>query len=114
MRYGYVVPPEAAAIAEVDGVKIDIHGAGIEVVHPDFTIDFDYGPNGECDCFDAWRLALHRHRCRRLAWPVDGQLELQALLESAAADGSIAQLSNSPYYVHPDFRSHWTLNQTTG
>lgn len=114
MRYGYIVPPEAAVVAESDGVKIDIHGAGIEVVHPDFTIDYDYGPNGECDGFDAWRLALHRHRCRGLPWPVEGQLELRELLDSAAADGTVIPLSDSPYFVHPDFRSNWTPSQTDG
>ena len=114
MRYGYVVPPEVAVVAESDGVKIDIHGAGIEVVHPEFTIDYDYGPNGECDCFDAWRLALHRHRSRGLPWPVEGQLELQALLDSAAAMGSVIQLSDSSYFVHADFRSNWTPSQTIG
>lgn len=108
MRYAYAVPAQAAAFAHADGVKIDIHGAGIEVVHPEFAIDYDYGPGGECDCFDAWRLALHRHRYRGLPWPVQGQLELRALLDSAAADGSVIQLSGSPYFVHPSFRSKWT------
>lgn len=112
MGYGYTVPPEAAVIAESDGVKIDIHGAGIEILHPDFTIVYDYGPNGECDCFDAWRLALHRHRCRGLPWPVEGQDEFQALLDSAAADGGVVPLSGSPYFVHPDFRSNWSPSQT--
>ena len=114
MRYGYIVPLEAAVVAESDGVKINIHGAGIEVVHPDFTIDYDYGPNGECDCFDAWRLALHRHRCRGLPWPVEGQLELQALLDSAAAERTVVSLSDSPYFVHSDFRSNWTPRQIHG
>ncbi len=95
MRYRYAVPPEAASIAQADGVKIDIHGAGIEIVHRDFTIDYDYGPNGECDCFDAWRLALHRHRTRGLPWPVEGQLMLQALLDDATADSSVVPLGGS-------------------
>ena len=114
MRYGYVVPPDAAAIAESDGVRVDIHGGGIEIVHPDFTIDYDYGPNGECDCFDAWRLALHRHRCKGLPWPVEGQLELQALLDCATADGTVIALADSPYFVHPAFRSDRNHFSTDG
>ena len=114
MQYSYTVPPEAAAIAESDGVKIDIHGAGIEIVHPNFTIDYDYGPNGECDCFDAWRLALHRHRCRGLPWPVEGQLELRVLLDSAVRNGTVIPLRDSPYFVHPKFRSNWTISRTDG
>lgn len=110
MEYWYTVPPDAAGVARADGVKIDIHGAGIEIVHPEFTIDYDYGPNGECDCFDAWRLALHRHRSRRLPWPVEGQLELRALLDSAASCGTIVALPDSPYFIHPAFRSDWNAN----
>ncbi|MEM9589599.1 MAG: hypothetical protein AAGA03_20110, partial [Planctomycetota bacterium] len=105
---------EAAAIAEADGVRIDIHGAGIELIHPTFTIDYDYGPGGECDCFDAWRLALHRHRQRGLPMPVEGQLHLQALLDAAAADGCILPLPDSPYFVHPQFQSSWSAHQATG
>lgn len=114
MRYSYALPPKAAVIAESDGVKIDIHGAGIEVIHPQFTIDYDYGPNGECDCFDAWRLALHRHRCRGRPWPVDGQLELQELIDSAVRDGTLTALPDSSYFVHPSFRSSWSLSRTEG
>ena len=114
MRYGYVVPPEAAEIAESDGVRIDIHGAGIEIVHPKFTIDYDYGPNGECDCFDAWRLALHRHRTKGLPSPVDGQLEIRAMLDSAASDGTVISLSDSPYFVHSAFRSDRRRTSTDG
>lgn len=112
MGYGYTIPTEAASIAHADGVKINIHGAGIEIVHPDFTIDYDYGPNGECDCFDAWRLALHRHRSRGLTWPVEGQVELQRLLDNATTDGIVVKISDSPYFVHPDFRSNWTSRQS--
>ena len=42
-------------------VRLDPHGFGIDIVHPGFRIDFDYGPAGQVDCFDVWRLALHRH-----------------------------------------------------
>lgn len=112
MRYGYALSAKAASVAESDGVIINIHGAGIEIVHPDFEVDYDYGPNGDCDCFDAWRLALHRHRMHGLAGPVLGQLELQALLEDAAAAGRVVPLSGSPYFVHPNFRSKWTSRQS--
>ena len=43
------------------GFRLEPHGYGIDLIHPDFRIDFDYGPAGQIDCFDIWRLALHRH-----------------------------------------------------
>ena len=51
----------ALGSCKIEGLDLRPHGYGIEVVHPDFQIDFDYGPNGEIDCFDEWRLALFRH-----------------------------------------------------
>jgi hypothetical protein len=32
------------------------HGFGVEVTVGDIECDFDWGPNGEADGFDAWRL----------------------------------------------------------
>ena len=114
MAYGYTVPSEAAAIATNDGVRVDIHGAGIEIVHPEFTIDYDYGPSGECDCFDAWRLALHRHRCRGLPMPVEGQLEIRGWLDAAAEDRVVIALPDSPCFMHPGYRSTWKQTAENG
>lgn len=107
MQYRYTVPTDAAAIADEDGVRVDIHGSGIEIVHPDFTIDYDYGPNGECDCFDGWRLALHLHRCRKLPPPVVGSVIIGGWLDAAAEEGTVIALPDSPYFVHPRYRSKW-------
>jgi len=41
---------------ELNGIPIYAHGYGIELKIDDLTIDFDWGPNGEPDGFDAWRL----------------------------------------------------------
>src|SRR5262245_9434456 len=43
-------------VRAVNGIEIDAHGYGIELVFPDVTIDFDWGAAGEPDGFDAWRL----------------------------------------------------------
>jgi hypothetical protein len=61
----------AYSIATTEGVILYVHGVGIEVTHPDFHIDYDYGPAGQCDCFDKWRLSLHRHIRLELPNPVD-------------------------------------------
>ena len=43
-------------LKELNGIPIYAHDYGIELKIGDLTIDFDWGPNGEPDGFDAWRL----------------------------------------------------------
>lgn len=43
-------------INELNGIPIYAHGCGIELKIGELTIDFDWGPSGEPDGFDAWRL----------------------------------------------------------
>lgn len=38
------------------GVKYELHGIGCFIHLPKETVDFDYGPNGEINGFDIWRL----------------------------------------------------------
>jgi hypothetical protein len=41
------------------GITIRPHGAGVEMIFPDITIDFDWGDCGEGYGFDVWRLWNH-------------------------------------------------------
>ncbi|MGN6545331.1 MAG: DUF6896 domain-containing protein [Aureliella sp.] len=41
---------------ELGGIPIYAHGFGIELSIGSLKIDFDWGPNGEPDGFDVWRL----------------------------------------------------------
>jgi hypothetical protein len=68
---GHTHAVAAEAMTKRGGVTLYVHGYGIEVTHPEFQIDFDYGPDGQCDCFDHWRLSLHRHMQHSLPNPVD-------------------------------------------
>lgn len=43
-------------LRELNGVGIHAHGYGVELKLDGLTIDFDWGPNGEPDGFDGWRL----------------------------------------------------------
>ena len=47
-------------VGERNGHKYLAHGYGIELKSDDFTIDFDWGDNGEADGFDGWRLWIFR------------------------------------------------------
>ncbi|WP_192564098.1 DUF6896 domain-containing protein [Pseudomonas gozinkensis] len=38
------------------GVKYELHGIGCFIHLPKETVNFDYGPNGEINGFDIWRL----------------------------------------------------------
>ena len=43
----------------VNGVSINAHGYGVEVIYQDCSVDFDWGDHGEGNGFDAWRLWNH-------------------------------------------------------
>jgi hypothetical protein len=43
-------------IRDVEGIGVNAHGYGIELVLDGVTIDFDWGDSGEPDGFDTWRL----------------------------------------------------------
>lgn len=38
------------------GVSYQLHGNGCMIEYPEHCVDFDFGPNGRTDGFDAWRL----------------------------------------------------------
>jgi len=40
----------------LNGVSYQLHGSGCMIEYPDYCVDFDFGPNGRTDGFDAWRL----------------------------------------------------------
>ncbi|WP_434590577.1 hypothetical protein J3Q09_18750 [Pseudomonas sp. R4-83] len=45
------------------GVKYELHGIGCRINLSTGTVDFDYGPNGEINGFDTWR--LYNFACER-------------------------------------------------
>jgi hypothetical protein len=73
----------ALGSCKIEGLDLRPHGYGIEVLHPDFQIDFDYGPNGEIDCFDEWRLALFRHLSHNLPNPVGQYVDIRNWIHDA-------------------------------
>lgn len=99
----------ASSIATAEGVTLYAHGAGIEVTHPDFHVDYDYGPAGQCDCFDKWRLSLHRHIRLRLPNPVDDPRPLDAWLRDAVDAGELIRVADSfSMFYDPSLPSKWS------
>lgn len=93
-----------------DRVILRKHGFGIEVTHPDFRIDFDYGPHGECDCFDSWRLSLHAHQRRSLSGRVKMQSQVSQWISDAYDDGDLIRVHDDySHYVDPSLRSRWSF-----
>ncbi len=54
----YCIESGLYQISEMNGGCIKAHGYGIAISTAGLKIDFDWGPNGECDVFDAWRLYI--------------------------------------------------------
>lgn len=85
VRNGHRLVLDAGKLASNSAFKLDPHGYGIDVVHSDFRIDFDYGPNGEIDCFDVWRLAVHRHHLTKARPPVGPYDDIEEWVNDALA-----------------------------
>ena len=95
-----------------DGVQIRKHGVGVEVIHPKFRIDFEYGPAGECDCFDGWRLGLHKHISIALPDPVECDREIRQWLDEAAESGDLLPVPDTySFFVWPESRSRWSTSK---
>ncbi len=85
VRNGHRLVLDVAKLASNSAFKLSPHGYGIDVVHSDFRIDFDYGPNGEIDCFDVWRLAVHRHHLTDARPPVGPYDDIREWVNDALA-----------------------------
>jgi hypothetical protein len=77
------------------------HGFGCKVHVGDAVTDFDFGPNGEIDAFDAWRLFRF---AGDHGWvlPYSTHRELDVLLLELEKDGKLRRLQGSALYrLHP-------------
>lgn len=95
VRNGHRLVLEAAKLANNSAFQLSPHGYGIDVVHSDFRIDFDYGPNGEIDCFDVWRLAVHRHHLTDSRPPVGPYDDIREWVNDAIAKCELLTVQES-------------------
>lgn len=78
-----------------DGTRYHKHGAGCAVTTDRFTVDFDFGEQGQIDGFDLWRLNNFA-RGRLVKYGVSSDLELKSLFETACKSG---ELTHSGYIL---------------
>lgn len=69
------------------------HGIGCAFDFDGWTIDVDYGPDGRCDGFDAWRLALFSES--NTGVPKLKEDSIKAVLEHWEAAGEIRHFTES-------------------
>lgn len=77
--------------------KFHKHGYGCTVRAGNLVTDFDFGPNGEVDGFDAWRLFGFAED-RGLVLPWATHRELEALLLESEKSGDVVRLPGSTLY----------------
>ncbi|WP_437576750.1 DUF6896 domain-containing protein [Sorangium sp. So ce887] len=85
-----------------DGASYHFHGVGCSVETPTLCVDFDFGPNGRVDGFDAWRLRAFAEQS-----PDDSQFHDLKVVEAALRDletrGIVKKLGWAPsphlYYL---------------
>lgn len=86
------------------GISYLKHGYGYCVYLPEGEVDFDFGPQGEIDGFDEWRLwNFCQHRPNTYAF--DTQQALLDCVEHALKEGMLAASSHSLCYVVDSVKS---------
>lgn len=95
VRNGHAAVLDAAKLPQNSAVKLDPHGYGIDVIHPNFRLDFDYGPDGQIDCFDVWRLAVHRHHLTDAEPPVGPYDDIREWVIDALDQGELLLIPDS-------------------
>lgn len=81
------------------GYKIRPHGIGIEVDIDGLKIDFDFGPNGEFNGFDSWRL-FDFLKSNNIESPIASEEEMENLIEEAKGEGKIEKYSGMGRVYH--------------
>lgn len=84
-----------------NGVNFYAHGYGIELQVEGLSIDFDFGPNGEPDGFDAWR--LYRFAETNAAGVRCTHAQAKQWIEEAHGEGELIQIGN--LYFDPKRRA---------
>lgn len=93
------------------------HGVGCQVIRSGVSLDFDLGPGGRCDGFDAWRLAQFAasERPVRCDLGVDQtQLALDELLQHGRVVLAGAEPSPHLYYLREQAPPGMTVGNREG
>jgi hypothetical protein len=85
--------PEAGAMQS--GAKYRFHGVGCSIDDSRVSIDFDFGPQGRSDGFDAWRLHAFAREFAEFASLHDLKVIEQGLIE-LTREGRVIQPCWSP------------------
>ena len=87
-----------------DDITYQLHGNGCMVEYPELCVDFDYGPEGRTDGFDAWR--LYNFACEKIEkYEKYNDLNLiKTEIEKYAHEGKIGKIESSYsnlYFINP-------------
>jgi hypothetical protein len=77
-----------------DGTHYRFHGVGCAVDGPRVCVDFDFGPGGRTDGFDAWRLHLFAEQ-----FPDERDFHDEALVAATLADMQRAGMVTAPRWA---------------
>jgi hypothetical protein len=72
------------------GARYHFHGIGCSIEDPTLNIDFDFGPKGRSDGFDAWRLLAFARQLPEFSALHDRKV-IENGLEELRRDGTVVQ-----------------------
>jgi len=86
------IPPRAA----IGGVEFAFHGVGCRGTVAGIEVDFDFGPDGRTDGFDAWRLWDFARQSPEKYPRFQRREDLEVALHALAAAGEIRCTRSAP------------------
>ena len=86
------------------GVTYELHGIGCRVYLSEICIDFDYGPDGRVDGFDAWRLYMYACEMPRKYQKYTNKDSLEREFNAYLKEGKAKRIEGSTsslYFLQP-------------
>jgi hypothetical protein len=95
------IPQRGTVVADV---TYELHGIGCSVYLSEICIDFDYGPDGRVDGFDAWRLYMYACEMPRKYKKYTNKDSLEREFNAYLKEGKAKRIEGSTsslYFLQP-------------
>lgn len=79
-----------------DGLRFKFHGVGCFLIYEDMDVNFDFGPKGRSDGFDAWRLWEYSSQCAEQYPEFRSENAVKKALDDLIVEGTVVSPNWEP------------------